>query len=408
MTKWKHNNNTIEVLDCIMSAGKTTGIINWMKENPSNRYLYVSPLKSEVEERIPEACEALEFVFPSLDSHGKKSDCLLEMIKERRNIAFTHSLFTMMTEEHLQAIDQNNYTLIIDEEIDFINGYTGNYNCSDIMTLEAEGKVVVDEDNLGAVKWTWDDNFVDGSAYTRLKRLCSMGMLHCAKRDRQMMVLQLPVNLVKVTERTIVLTYLFKGGVMDSFIRMRGLDVIDFTEATLMRTEQEVKEQARKLIKITTTPTVNKVKKWSLSSTWYSKNATKEQLNVVSNAFRSACNKLGHYEEVAYTLRKDNLTGGRKINIRGYPADECYMAANIRATNAYAHKTGLVHGYNRFPMLSVSAYLSDYGFPVDDDSYALSELVQWVWRSAIRNYQEVNLVFLSARMEKLFKEWLEK
>ena len=42
-------NNTVEVLDAIMGSGKTLGIINWMLDNPNNRYLYVSPMLSEVE-----------------------------------------------------------------------------------------------------------------------------------------------------------------------------------------------------------------------------------------------------------------------------------------------------------------------------------------------------------------------
>lgn len=42
-------NNKVEVLDAIMGSGKTLGIIRWMLDNPNNRYLYVSPMLSEVE-----------------------------------------------------------------------------------------------------------------------------------------------------------------------------------------------------------------------------------------------------------------------------------------------------------------------------------------------------------------------
>ena len=43
-------NKTIEVLDSIMGSGKSTGIIKWIDDNPNQRYIYVSPLLSEVEQ----------------------------------------------------------------------------------------------------------------------------------------------------------------------------------------------------------------------------------------------------------------------------------------------------------------------------------------------------------------------
>jgi hypothetical protein len=44
---------------------------------------------------------------------------------------------------------------------------------------------------------------------------------------------------------------------------------------------------------------------------------------------------------------------------------------------------------------------------VDDDQFALSQLVQWVWRSRIREDQPINLYLPSDRMRRLFTEWLD-
>ena len=38
----------IELLDSIMGSGKTQGVIQWMLNNPQNKYLYVSPILTEV------------------------------------------------------------------------------------------------------------------------------------------------------------------------------------------------------------------------------------------------------------------------------------------------------------------------------------------------------------------------
>ena len=41
-----------------------------------------------------------------------------------------------------------------------------------------------------------------------------------------------------------------------------------------------------------------------------------------------------------------------------------------------------------------------------DDAYALTELIQWVWRSRVRNGQPITLYLPSLRMRQLIEEWL--
>src|SRR5690554_1950305 len=97
--EYKHNTRQIEVLDAIMGSGKTTGIIQWMLDHPNNKYLYVSPLLHEVEERIPSECESLGFVAPNTEQHNTKGEHLLELLKDGHNVSFTHSLFTSLSSE---------------------------------------------------------------------------------------------------------------------------------------------------------------------------------------------------------------------------------------------------------------------------------------------------------------------
>jgi hypothetical protein len=40
------------------------------------------------------------------------------------------------------------------------------------------------------------------------------------------------------------------------------------------------------------------------------------------------------------------------------------------------------------------------------DAYALTELIQWVWRSRIRKGEPITLYLPSPRMRRLFEEWL--
>ena len=62
-----------------------------------------------------------------------------------------------------------------------------------------------------------------------------------------------------------------------------------------------------------------------------------------------------------------------------------YIPCNARASNAYSNKTVMVHAYNRYPLLSVSKYLDAHNVVYSSEVFALNELLQWLWRSTIRN-----------------------
>ena len=108
---------------------------------------------TEVEERIPEACRALEFVYPCTEEYKTKGEHLLKLLQEGCNISFTHSLFTDLTKHHLALIKKHEYVLIVDEEVAFIEPYKGIYDRDDILSLEKAGHIRVLEDDLGRVEW---------------------------------------------------------------------------------------------------------------------------------------------------------------------------------------------------------------------------------------------------------------
>lgn len=406
--------NKIEVLDAIMGSGKTTGIIKWMLSKPQEKYLYVSPMLTEVEYRIPTACEALEFTFPNTEEHRTKSEHLLSLLKSGKNVSFTHALFADMTREHLVWIHRYQYILIVDEEIDFIESYTGQYGKDDITTLENSNHITIDDNNLGKVTWNWTEMEGD-TVYSRLKRLCDLEMLYCGKgKDRDtMMVTHLPLELISATKRTIVLSYLFKGSLMDSFLKLRGVEVVDFTEVVLEHPESYYKEKARNLITLIDTRTTKSCKSLSMSYTWYTNSALSENLDQISKAILSVYRRVDNKDEFLFTAPKElsvryndkGRKAKRTILHKDIP-DNYYLYSGTRATNDYAHKSVLVHAYNRHPNLVVNNYLTQYNSPPDSDVFALSEMIQWVWRSRIRKGEPIELCILNKRMEKLFRQWL--
>jgi len=83
-----------------------------------------------------------------------------------------------------------------------------------------------------------------------------------------------------------------------------------------------------------------------------------------------------------------------------------FIACNTRATNEYKDCYNLAYCCNRFMSPDYISYFQKHGVIVDEDLYALSELLQWVWRSAIREGREINIYIPSQRMRNILVEWL--
>jgi hypothetical protein len=204
---------------------------------------------------------------------------------------------------------------------------------------------------------------------------------------------------------------------MESFLLLKGIEVKDFTEIYLEKDSDEVRAEAKRLVEFCSIPSALPIKKWNLSSSWYSVNAKQEQLKRIGLSIRNIADKEGK-ETILFTIPKDSTTKdiGSKPNKRyalnKYVGSEVtYLYCGARATNIYSDKSVVIHAYNRYINTVVKAYLQDYGEIMNcvpsDDQFALSELIQWTWRSRIRNGQPIKAYILSSRMEQLLKDWLD-
>ena len=54
----------------------------------------------------------------------------------------------------------------------------------------------------------------------------------------------------------------------------------------------------------------------------------------------------------------------------------------------------------------IKQFFIDKNVTIDEDTWALSELLQWIFRSAIREHKEINIYIPSERMRNLLLEWL--
>ena len=84
-----------------------------------------------------------------------------------------------------------------------------------------------------------------------------------------------------------------------------------------------------------------------------------------------------------------------------------FIAINARATNSFSNKTSLCYMANRYLNPCFIRFFSKRGVQVDQDEFALAELIQWIWRSAIRNGEKIYLYNTSERIRNLLKKYLD-
>ena len=97
-----------------------------------------------------------------------------------------------------------------------------------------------------------------------------------------------------------------------------------------------------------------------------------------------------------------------KSQVKGKGYTNGFVSCNARATNDYKNKTNCAYLINRYYNPMINRFFKDKEVKIEEDIWALSELIQWLFRSAIREEKEINLYIPSSRMRNLLIDWLEK
>jgi hypothetical protein len=401
---------TIEVLDALPGCGKTHAIFEYMASDLSRPWLYLSPMKDEIDTRVDKESKKhnMEFYIPREGTDSTKTEQVLEFLKEGHNVACTHNLMHRFTRGHIAALRSHGYNVVCDETLDLLSGY--NMVKDDWDFLKNHGLITVDE-NTGRLSFQ-DIEMGEKARYSDVKLLCDLGCLFSARRSDRMLVTQLSLDLMSVCNRFILISYNYKDSIMDVFLKLHGYDScqLDLGSIKLWRDSEDVRKELGLLLKFIETPSTKLVqKKFSLSKSWWS-TASKEHKDSVTKAMVSVKTKTKtHNSKIIFTTPK---LAAYRLKPEGYQisfkniSQSSWIACNTRATNDYADRTLVLHSYNLFPNVSVKSYLQDQGLICNDDTYALNMLIQWVFRGCIRDHKPMNICVLSSRMNTIFKDWL--
>lgn len=397
---------TLEILDSLPGSGKTHAIFDYMQDDQSRPWLYLSPMKDEINTRVPEEAQRvnMEFHIPE-EGNGNLSTQVLDYFREGKNVACTHALTMHFSTEHIQLIHEMKYRVVCDEELDLISSFE--LKVPDVDFLISEGMISVDYENFGQVSFLKREMSYEAK-YGPTKLLCDRGCLFMSKRSTSMLVTYLSPDLILASDRFILLTYNFGGSIMEAFLTLHGISTRNIQDIKLFRSNSNIKEQLRELFTFIDTPSTKEIQeKFPLTKSWWTFNSKSEAVKVehlkkkISGIIQNSGVKS---DDVFLTCPVDYFPKLKSSRIK----DLHFIAYNKRATNQFADRKLAIHAYNLYMNLAVKSYLQDYGYFVDEDAYALNQAIQWVFRGCIRKGQPMTAVFLSARMNSLFKDWLAK
>lgn len=398
----------VTIVDARMGRGKSSAAIRYMNERKGSQcFLYITPYLSEVD-RI---CDFCNFDEPGCDFMSK-SNQLKSMMARRRNIASTHSLFSLMDEEALSLARENGYSLIVDESLQVIRSVPVSQRDLDLM---CDNLITISED--GVV--TWIDPDYEGK-FEGYKLMAMDGALCCyGKTFYEVMS---PEKLLAFDE-IIMMTYMFEGQLQRGYLDYYGFtyDIVGVEQdgdgyRFSDRPDSPPPIDYSKLIEVvgvdldSVDAKLNELGRGrtALSVNWFAQRGKSHEdvralRSCLDNFFRR---KTGSRSgERLWTTFKENeewLLGQRNR----YAGD--FLQLNARATNAYRDTRYVAYLANRFINPNIAKFFAARDVVIDTDKFALSEMLQFIWRSAIRDDKPIVLYVPSKRMRTLLLDWMKE
>lgn len=394
--------NTITVVDARMGRGKSSAAIRYMNRyKGTKKFLYITPYLNEVD-RI---CEQCDFDQSDSDYMSKSTELKIHM-RNGKNVAATHSLFYLMDEEALELVRANHYSLIIDESIQVIERLNVTEKDFDLIVNQ-----LTDEDEDGVLHWK--DKDYTGRFYD-YKEMADVGSLY--QLDSALLNIMSP-SMLRAFDEVFMLTYLFDGQYQKAYFDFFGF------EYRVIGVEQDADGyyfsdapdnppplDYRKLINIIENPKLNRPGdgKYALSKNWF---ARRGYDNADVKALRNNLKKFfqgipdGDATTRLWTSFKDDqnkLTDSRTGRFR-----KNFLQVSARATNEYRDRRDIAYMVNRFVDPNLMKFFAAKDITINADHFALSEMLQWIWRSAIRDDKPINLYIPSSRMRELLINWID-
>lgn len=426
------------VRDELPGTGKSSRMIQEINNSPSDqKWIVVTPFLKEChryagtivdvesgDKQLPtrdngiivytgEGCSASgrQLQHPT-SGYLSKVENIGRLVHEGKDIVTTHAALKLFTPDTVKDVKDAGYRLVIDEELECIKPHPVK---SHRRRMLLDSKMVY-EDSLGLLRWNPDipiddvTDEVDNTGYSwemRIKALCDNGSLVLIadeKGERDLFMWEYPVEFLQAFDQIDVLTYMFKGSIFEKYLDYYGIE--HTTQYGI-----QMPEDPFRLINLVDSVKMNRIgeREYAFSAT-DSKRATKEShvaktvKENLGNFFNNSTYGKSKLDQRLWTCLKDSASV-----FKGAGYTKRFLAHNTKAVNDWVDTSQLAYVYNTVMNPEPYNYLLNRGeqFAPDRERYALTELIQWVYRSQIRKSQTINLYIPSSRMRNLFIDWME-
>lgn len=401
-------NTNFYVVDAVMGSGKTEAMMYriFHESDKNQKWIVVARYLQEVNRYIRAEVGGESFKAPQQGKGGKLGD-LKNLIKNNENIVTTHALFDDFDDEVIDLLEDEHYTLVIDEAPNVIQEYP-KYN-EDLDLVVRSRYILCDHETH---RFYRNENFKNYKGYfKKLFEFADTGRLTIGNGKGYNAI---PANRFTVFDSVYILTYMFDSSCCGYFFKFCGFEYeklsvkYDGEAYKLIEYDPSLDDVSRfkDLITLCDDKSLNEIGDgWGdLSHTWYERNKYDEEIikklkaNIRSYFMRTAGKK---HDRCLWTVLSDYKD---LICPRSYGGS--YLEVTARATNEYAEKDVIIYMANRFLDTEIQDFFRSYGIKADNENYAISEMVQFIWRSAIRKGQPINLYMPSRRMRYLLEKWL--
>ncbi len=398
----------IKFIDAVMGSGKPTYAIKYVKARKDTRFIIAAITLTEVE-RYSRACG-----LPQPQSEFSKMSDLENRIKNGESVVITHALLLSLSENRnlLTILKQKGYTLVLDEVLSSPI-YPLAIEKDTLKTLQSAGLIKIEEVTK-KIHWMGDPNYEDRVA---LRDACLKGEAYAG--DESFAVGLMCKDLFESFKSVMVLTYMAEYSLLYKFFEFYSFSVI----TRVLINGQEIDQlpvftgkQFAKLISIDSKPR-RILKGVSLSSSSVSrmnKRKAERVSKAISGFFDDHRSKVSKQDRLwtTYKIAREKFYGTRAKSLHDATN---FLQHTSRGTNDYQNVVAAAYALDKYLNPGVIKFLSNKGIsyrrkrggqPSGEDMWALSEMLQWLWRTRIRTNQPIELYVPAERMKHLLSNWL--
>ena len=435
----------LKVIDMLPGSRKTTSMKQFIsqmnKSQETRHFIYLTPYNKGMEEIGYEimynswtptqrlAMSTGEYQpkdfgnpIPKVpDDVFTKTSSMMRSLKGEQNIVCSHELFRLVSQrkKFWELIQNKHYTLVIDEEIPLEKDYKfeGCYptDLKFYLTRSIDGEPpVVSVDEHGVMHWDSTKRDAGKGVFRRLKKDIRTGCL--SYRDGWVRW-RIPIEKFEVFDDVYLMTYRFEFSQFKllwtgdwSYWHFEGDELVEGK----WQIPQERVDNIRRRVKIADEkcyPQIGKKGHFTYSLAWYQE-ATPYDISMLVDRMQyyikyGAAGKRLDRTKIIWTVFKAYKESIEKWDLgpnhfRPLRGDvESFIPLNMRASNDYLDRNVVFYLVDRYP---------GGNSPIPKDEWALSELLQFLFRTCLRlpDSEEVVYAYIpSERMRRLLERWLD-